>query len=235
MGKSGIIDNVSNSVLYVIATPIGNFADITLRALEVLKTVDVVLSEDTRETDRLLKHYSIHKSQISYRDQIHSRVIGQILEILHAGKSVALVSDSGTPLISDPGFKLVRDVLTAGYQVVTIPGPSAVIAALSISGLPTDKFIFLGFPPKTRGQKGKLFKEYDNLDATLVLYESPFRVAATLKDILNALGDRKVSIASELTKVHERVITQNISAVLAKINDVSLKGEHVIMIAKKDF
>lgn len=226
---------MAERVLYVVATPIGNFSDITLRALEVLKSVDLILSEDTRETDKLLRHYGFSKAQLSYRDQIHERVMGKILEFLDMGKSIALVSDSGTPLISDPGFKLVRDVKKAGFQVISLPGPSAVIAALSISGLPTDKFTFIGFLPKTKSHKEKLLKQYGEDEATVVLYESPFRVAKTLQEIYDILGDRTVSLAVELTKSHERVITDRLSNLLPRINDVVLKGEFVIMIAKKDF
>jgi 16S rRNA (cytidine1402-2'-O)-methyltransferase len=226
---------MAEPVLYVVATPIGNFSDITLRALEVLKTADLILSEDTRETDKLLRHYGISKAQISYRDQIHERVMGKILEFLDMGKSIVLVSDSGTPLISDPGFKLVRDVKKAGFKVVSLPGPSAVIAALSISGLPTDKFTFLGFLPKTAAHKEKLLKEYAQSEATVILYESPFRVEKTLNEIFKVLGDRTVSLAVELTKSHERVITDKLSNILSRINDVVFKGEFVILIAKKDF
>ena len=149
---------MDTSVLYVVATPIGNMKDITLRALEVLKSVDLVISEDTRETSKLFKQYGIDKPQISYRDQNHLKVLPVILETLSSKKSVALVSDSGTPLISDPGFKLVKAVREKNFKIEPIPGPSALIAALSASGLPTDKFAFLGFLPKGANQRKKLIK-----------------------------------------------------------------------------
>src|SRR3990167_6450804 len=152
--------------LFIIAGPIGNLEDITLRALNTLKSVDYVLSEDTRETDKILSKFDIKIPQISYRDQIHFKIFPKIAEMLEQGKNIGLMSDSGTPLISDPGYKLVSELRNRGYEIISIPGPSAIIAALSVSGLPTDKFIFLGFLPKKEHQRKQMLQKYVALDAT---------------------------------------------------------------------
>jgi len=221
--------------LYVVATPIGNMGDITIRALETLKSVDLILSEDTRETTKLLQHYEIQKSQISYRDQNHIRVFSNILETLESGKDIALVSDSGTPLISDPGFKLVQDLIAKGIKIESIPGPSAVIGALTVSGLPTDKFTFIGFLPKKSGQQDKLLKEYGALESTLVIYESPYRVVKLLEQLKTSLGNRKVCIVKDLTKLYENLIYGEIDAILTDRTSIKPKGEYIILVAKKDF
>jgi 16S rRNA (cytidine1402-2'-O)-methyltransferase len=226
---------MAKGILYIIATPIGNMSDITFRALEVLKEVSLILSEDTRETSKVLQKYEIQKPQVSYRDQNHYKIIPRIIETLDNGESVALVSDSGTPLISDPGFKLVEDVTKRGIEVKSIPGPSAVISALVVSGLPSDKFSFLGFLPKSSGQKEKLLKSYGALDATLVIYESPNRVISLLEKINEVLGDRKVCVANELTKLHEKVLRGKISEVLGAFKDSAPRGEYVVLVAKEDF
>lgn len=222
-------------MLSLVSTPIGNLEDITLRSLRILKDCDYILSEDTRETDKLLKHFDIQKSQISYRDQNHDRVITQILDLLAQGKNLVLVSDSGTPVISDPGYKLVRDVLTKGYQVLPIPGPSAIIAALSVSGLPTDKFTFLGFLPKSLGQRRSILTKYGKEEATLTIFESPFRVIRLLEEIYETLGDRYVCLANDLTKLHEKVVTKKVSELLGDKSSIKEKGEFVILVAKGDF
>jgi len=219
--------------LYVVATPIGNLADFSPRGQEILGSVDLILSEDTRETSKLLNRYQIEASQMSYRDQNHERVVDQILNLLKEGKDLALVSDSGTPLISDPGFKLVSEIHAQGGKVVTIPGPSAVTAALSIAGLPTDKFVFLGFLPKKTSQIEKVLNTYSNLDATLVIYESPFRVRKLLEAVHNVLGNRCTTICRELTKVHEEVITGNVADL--KEAPFKEKGEFVVLVAKEGF
>lgn len=223
--------------LYVVATPIGNMKDITLRAIETLKNVSYILSEDTRETAKILKEYSIQTQQISYRDQNHNKVLPQVLLLLEAGNDLALVSDSGTPLISDPGFKLVREVRERGFDVRPVPGANAAIAALSVSGIPTDKFVFLGFLPKAGGHRKQILKNYSELDATLVIYESPFRIKKLLSEVYEVMGDRKVAMARELTKLHEEV---NNIELQTMINDVSLlenikeKGEYVVLVSKKE-
>ncbi len=221
--------------LYIIATPIGNLADITLRALEVLKNVSVILSEDTRETDKMLKRYEMNKKQISYRDQNHESIFPYILNELEKGNDIAIVTDSGTPLISDPGFKLVRDLIGKNMNVISIPGPSAVTASLVVSGLPTDKFSFLGFLPKSEGQIARILNDYGKLDSTLIIYESPFRVKKLLNIIKNTLGNRKICVVNEITKVHEKIFRGYLDEVTVNIKDIKLKGEFVILIAKEGY
>ena len=221
--------------LYIVSTPIGNLSDITLRALEVLKSVDVILSEDTRETAKILSKFEITKKQISYRDQNHSLVMPKILDLLNSGMNLALASDSGTPLISDPGYKLVRDCIDKGINVISIPGPSAALSALSISGLPTDKFVFVGFLPKQASQRKKLLEKYGKLDCTLVIYESPYRLSKLLSETLNVLGNRKVCIANELTKIYEKVLRGNVINLMAETENIHIKGEIVFLVAKEGY
>jgi 16S rRNA (cytidine1402-2'-O)-methyltransferase len=223
---------MSSGKLYIIATPIGNLADMTFRAVETLKQVDIVLSEDTRETGKIFAKYSIDKPQISYRDQNHQAVLPKIMQLLGLGQNAALVTDSGTPLISDPGYKLVRDLIDQGIEVESIPGPSAVISALVVSGLPTDKFSFLGFLPRTESHRRALLSKYGALDATLVIYESPFRVKKLLDDISETLGDRPVVVAGELTKAHEKVLRGRVSEVKLSFSERAPKGEFVILVSK---
>ena len=220
--------------LFVVATPIGNLQDFTQRAVDVLSKVNVVLSEDTRETKKLLDAYKLPaKQQISYRDQNHKKVFPAIIDLLSGGNDLALVSDSGTPLISDPGFKLVTGAIDAGFEVIAVPGPSAVTAALSISGLPTDKFSFLGFLPKSSGPRSKLLKTYGLLDSTLVIYESPFRITKLLNEVHEVLGNRYVCLCKELTKVHEDCIRGTVQDLLNL--PPTYKGEHVVLIAKEGY
>jgi 16S rRNA (cytidine1402-2'-O)-methyltransferase len=219
--------------LFVVSGPIGNMKDITYRAIDVLNQVDLILSEDTRETAKILTQHNISKPQISYRDQNHDQVYSHILSVLQSGSSVALLSDSGTPVISDPGFKLVRELKKAGITVVPIPGANAAVSALSVSGLPSDKFIFLGFLPKKDNQRKDALKTYGVLDATLVIYESPYRVKKLLEEVRESLGDRVVCLAKDLTKVFESVRTAPVSELLS--SDISEKGEYVVLIAKEDF
>ncbi|OGC79573.1 16S rRNA (cytidine(1402)-2'-O)-methyltransferase [candidate division WWE3 bacterium RIFOXYD1_FULL_43_17] len=226
---------MSDSKLYIVSTPIGNMSDITLRALEVLKSVDLILSEDTRETDKLLKKYGFSKPQISYRDQNHTRVIEQIKDMLKNGKSLALVSDSGTPLISDPGFKLVRELALENLKLETIPGPSAVTAALSVSGLPTDKFLFVGFLPKSAVQIEKFFEKYSDIDATLIFYESPFRLSKSMQIAQKVLGHRQACVCNDLTKMYEEVVRGSLNDISNQYLNKKIKGEFVVLIAKKDY
>jgi 16S rRNA (cytidine1402-2'-O)-methyltransferase len=222
--------------LYVVATPIGNLEDITYRAVNVLKEVTFILAEDTRESKKLLNRYEIDTQLISYRDQNHDRMIDKIIEKLDFGLSLALVSDCGTPLISDPGYRLIKDLRDRGYIVESIPGPSAIISALSISGLPTDKFTFLGFLPKSDGKRNSLLKEYDNLDTTLVIYESPHRLVKLLENVLETLGDATVGIAKDLTKMREDFWYGNVSEVLEMLKEKDFEnnphGEFVVMVRK---
>jgi 16S rRNA (cytidine1402-2'-O)-methyltransferase len=216
--------------LFIVASPIGNLEDISFRALKTLKEVSFILSEDTRETQKILNHFEISKPQISYRDQNHQAVIKRILEILNDGLDIALLSDRGTPLISDPGFKLVRDVIEAGVKVESIPGPSSVISALVVSGLPTDRFIFLGFLPKGENQRLEMLKLYGNLESTLILFESPYRIQKLLEEIKKSLGFRDVVVAKELTKLHEEVYRFNLSDL--ENQKIDTRGEFVVLISK---
>ena len=222
-------------ILYIVGGPIGNLGDVTFRTVETLKSVDFVVSEDTRETSKLLSHFNISKPQISYRDQNHDYVKDRIIELLMEGKNLALISDSGTPLISDPGFKLVIEALRDGYKVVSIPGPSALTASLSISGLPTDKSAFLGFLPKKERQRRDILIEYGKLNATLVIFESPNRVKRLLAELFEILGDRVVCITREMTKIHEQVVTNKLSELLNSSVLIREKGEFVVLVAKEGF
>lgn len=199
--------------LYVVATPIGNLDDITYRAVEILKEVIFILSEDTRESKKLLDRYRISTQLVSYRDQNHNKMIGKIKEKLNMGLDLALISDAGTPLISDPGYKLVKDLREDNYDVISIPGASAVTSALSISGLPTDRFVFLGFLPKSYERRKKLIELYKDLDNTIVVYESPKRLLRLLNLMLEVIGDRFVFLAKDISKSREENFFGKISEV----------------------
>lgn len=220
--------------LYVVATPIGNLGDITLRAIEILKGVPFVLAEDTRESIKLLKRYDIPTQLISYRDQNHERMIGKIREKLDMGLNLALISDCGTPLISDPGFKLVRELKQDGYVVESIPGPSAIIAALSISGLPTDRFSFLGFLPKSDKKRVEILNMYLRLGSTVILYESPKRVLDLLNSIHSCSFESTVVLAKDLTKKREEVLSGSTDELIQILNErgfnISPHGEFVVMV-----
>jgi len=223
------------SKLYVVSTPIGNLQDITLRALEVLKNVDLILSEDTRETAKILSKWDIKTTQISYRDQNHKKVISHIKDLLKSGKNLCLVSDSGTPLISDPGFKLVQELKKNRVPIISIPGPSAVIAALSVSGLPTDNFSFIGFLPKKLNQRKSILQEFGKLPTTIVIYESPYRVRELLNEIYQELGNRTVCLAKDLTKMYEEVRTAPLENFIKNPEETKEKGEYVVLVAKENY
>jgi len=223
------------SKLYVVSTPIGNLQDITLRALEVLKNVDLILSEDTRETAKILSKWDIKTTQISYRDQNHKKVISHIKDLLKSGKDLCLVSDSGTPLISDPGFKLVQELKKNRVPIISIPGPSAVIAALSVSGLPTDNFSFIGFLPKKLNQRKSILQEFGKLPTTIVIYESPYRVRELLNEIYQELGNRTVCLAKDLTKMYEEVRTAPLENFIKNPEETKEKGEYVVLVAKENY
>ena len=191
--------------LYVVATPIGNLADITRRARDVLAGVDLIACEDTRRTGRLLAALGVANRLVAYHDHNAARALPRLLPVLERGGSAALASDAGTPLISDPGYRLVGAALDAGVEVVAVPGPSSVVAALSVSGMPTDRFAFVGFLPPRGGARRDALAGLAALDMTAVLFEAPRRLAATLADLAAALGDRPLAIARELTKRHEEV------------------------------
>ncbi len=229
------------SKFYVVATPIGNMGDITLRAIETLKSVDLILCEDTRETKKILDKYGISKPTMSYHAQSKLAKTDKIFELLEEGKNLALVSDAGTPTISDPGAMLVskikeynlsRGVLDNNVQVIPIPGPSAVIAALSASGLPTHEFTFLGFLPHKKGRE-TLFKEIAVSERTMVFYESPHRILKTLESLIKFCPNKKVCIARELTKIYEEFKTGTPAEILEYLtkNPVKQKGEFTIIVA----
>ncbi len=212
--------------LYVVATPIGNLNDITLRALEVLKSADMILCEDTRVTGKLLRHYGIANAMHVYSDYTGNAMRPRVLRELGAGKSVALVSDAGTPLISDPGYRLVNAARAQGIPIMAIPGPCAAIAALSISGLPTDRFLFLGFLPAKQHARRHMLEEVKTIAATLVFYERASRIAAALDDMFAIFGPRICVLARELTKRYEEVQRLKLGESAA-----ALKGECVVLVA----
>ncbi|MHB0912237.1 MAG: 16S rRNA (cytidine(1402)-2'-O)-methyltransferase [Armatimonadota bacterium] len=216
-----------SGTLYIVATPIGNLADITLRALSTLKEVDLIAAEDTRVTRNLLSHFGIGTPTTSYHLHSRERKEEQLISELLEGKSIALVSDAGTPGISDPGEELIALAIAEGIPVVPIPGPSAIVTALSVSGLPTRRFAFEGFPPRKGSDRRALFEQLAGEERTLVFYESPHRLSATLKEMLQAFGDRRIAACRELTKVFEEVFRGRISEALAHFD--SPRGEFVLV------
>ncbi len=219
--------------LYIVATPIGNLGDITYRAIETLKQCDLVAAEDTRHTKRLLDRYGIAASLVSLHEHNEIKVIADLLKRLQRGESIAVVSDAGTPLVNDPGYQLVRTVVDSGGAVVSIPGPCALIAGLSVSGLATDRFTFLGFPPRTTTMRKSWFESLLGLSGTLIFYESCHRILACLKDLSEVFpAEREVAVARELTKIHEAVIKTTISELLFLIDeDPNLnRGELIVLV-----
>lgn len=218
-------------MLYLVATPIGNLQDITLRALTVLREVDFVASEDTRKTGMLLKHFEISKPQISFHEHNEQHAGQRIEELLTQGNSVALVTDAGTPGIADPGFTLVRRAVQAGIEVTMIPGPTAFVMALVLSGLPVHSFTFRGFPPRKPGARRRFLEIDRHAPHTLIFYESPYRLEAFLRDALAVFGDREAALASELTKMFESVKRGPLSILLETASQGKLKGEYIVVIA----
>ena len=218
-------------MLYLVATPIGNLGDITLRALETLRAVDFVASEDTRTTGVLLRHYDISKPQIAFHEHNEDRAGERILGLLRSGSSVALVTDAGTPGISDPGYSLVRRALDADVAVTMIPGPAALVMAVVLSGLPLHSFTFRGFPPRKSGARQRWLAIDQDSPHTLVFYESPHRLAGLLADALAVYGDRPAALANDLTKLYEAMTRAPLSALLAEVQAMDkLRGEYVIVI-----
>ncbi|WP_309645167.1 16S rRNA (cytidine(1402)-2'-O)-methyltransferase [Phenylobacterium sp.] len=216
--------------LYVVATPIGNLRDITLRALDVLSAADLVLAEDTRVTGKLLAAFSLSKKLERYDEHAAERAGPKALAVLADGGRVALVSDAGTPLVSDPGFRLVREAIAAGFAVYPIPGASALLAGLSVAGLPTDRFLFAGFPPPKSAARRTFFEELAGIRATLVFFEGGSRVAASLADMAQVFGPREGVVARELTKLYETVIRGPLDELAADPRMVAPKGEFVLMV-----
>ena len=222
-------------ILYIVATPIGNLQDITFRAIETLKKVDAIACEDTRKTGFLLKTFQIpNKMLLSYYEQNETTRIPEIINALKNGLNIALVSDAGTPTISDPGFKLVRECIKMGIKVESIPGPSSLISALVSSGLPTDKFFFVGYPPAKPGHRKKLFENIASMiqiiKATIILFEAPHKLIKTLEELKEVFGDIDIVIARELTKIHEEVRREKASQSIDHFKKVNPKGEFVILL-----
>lgn len=216
--------------LFVVATPIGNLEDVTFRALRVIREVEAIACEDTRQTLKLLARYEIKKKLISYYQPKEGKQIPRILALLEQGKDVALVSDSGTPGISDPGYPLIREAIRSGMEVIPLPGPSAVVAALSVSGLPTHRFLFLGFPPPKKERTRKWLVSLKEEEATLVFYLPVRRMMEFLTLAEETLGDREAAVARELTKVHEEIIRGPLSRLRKELEERAPRGEAVVLI-----
>lgn len=219
-------------MLYIIATPIGNLGDITIRALETLEKVEYLLCEDTRNTGLLLTNLGIENKPrlISFYDEVEEQKIPEVMKLLDEGKDVGLVTDAGTPIVSDPGYKLVKKCQKLGYKVTSIPGPSAVINALVLSGIASGRFCFLGFLPKKPGERKKVLEKYQMFDGAKVVYESPFRLVKLMEEIKTIYGeDTEVSICREMTKKFEEIISGKISDIFEKISSKNIKGEMVVI------
>lgn len=218
-------------MLYLVATPIGNLGDITLRALETLRSVDVVASEDTRKTGLLLKHFEIRKPQIAFHEHNEERAGARLMALIAEGKSVALVTNAGTPSISDPGFTLVRRAIQAGVPVTAIPGPAAFVMAVTLSGLAVHGFTFRGFPPHKSGARRRFLQVDESSPHTLVFYESPHRLKAFLEDALAVFGDREAALANDLTKLFEAVHRGTLSQLRRLLDETEPRGEYTVVIA----
>lgn len=217
-------------MLFLVATPIGNLEDITLRALKTLRKVDLIACEDTRKTSILLKRYKIKKPLISFHEYNEKTSIKKIIRILEKGQSVALVANSGTPAISDPGFTLVREAIKLEIEITIIPGPTAFVMALILSGLPVHSFTFRGFPPHKAGKRRKFMEMDKNSSHTVIYYESPHRLIKFLKDAIEIFGDREAAIANELTKMFETIVRGKLSELLDKMEKTKIEGEYTVVI-----
>jgi len=220
--------------LYLVSTPIGNLGDITLRALETLRAVDYVASEDTRRTGLLLKHFDIKKPQISFHEHNEQRVIGRIVGLLRDGKSIAVVTSAGTPSISDPGFIALWEAVKEGIEVTAIPGATACVPALVLSGMPVYSFTFRGFPPHKPGKRRKFLEMDKDSPHTLIYYESPYRLRKFLTEAMEVFGNRHAAVCKELTKLFERVTRGRLSQLLDDLEE-NPKGEYVIVIAGAEY
>ncbi len=222
-------------ILYIVSTPIGNLADISLRAIEILKTVDLVAAEDTRHTGKLLSHYGVPAKLISCHEHNEEKRAWEITKKLLEGRSVALVSNAGTPGVSDPGYRVLEAAALEGIKLVPIPGPSATLAALAASGLPSDSFFFAGFPPRKPSKRRGRLKQLACLPATLIFYESPRRIEELVQDILEIMGDRRVVLAREITKRYEEFIRKTASGLLSELrNRGGVKGEVTLLVSGRE-
>ena len=219
--------------LYIIATPIGNLKDFTFRAVDILQEVDHIFAEDTRTSITLMKHYNITTNLDSYHEHNKIQKIPKIIKLLNEGKNIGLISDAGTPTISDPGYKLIRACIDEEINIIPIPGASAVTAALSASGLPSDSFFFFGFLPQKKGRKKKI-SFLKSLENTIIIFESPHRLLKTLRELHDELGERPIIVARELTKLYEEIIRGNFNSVIEFFESKKVKGEIVIIIGKDD-
>ena len=223
-------ENKDTGILYICGTPIGNLEDITLRALKILKEVNLIAAEDTRHTLKLLNRYQINTKVTSYYEYNKFKKAPYLVEVLKNGQDIALVSDAGMPGISDPGYVLINLALENNIKIIPVPGVSALITALVVSGLPTDKFVFEGFLPRKIKERKRYFKSIENEERTIIFYETPHRLKRALKDMLEILGDRKVVIARELTKLYEEIIRGKLSQVLTEISTKEVKGEITLIV-----
>jgi 16S rRNA (cytidine1402-2'-O)-methyltransferase len=217
-------------MLYIVATPIGNIKDITLRAIEVLKSVDLILCEDTRETKKLLNYYGIKKPLLSYYREIEKKRVNKVIELLKEGKEIALVCDRGTPGISDPAYILVKEIYKNNLKISPIPGPSALTASLSVSGFPLNRVYFYGFLPKKENEKRKIFEKWKNMDETIVFFESVHRIEKTINLLCEIIPEKEICICRELTKVFEEIIRGKIKDVYEVFKKEKKKGEFVLII-----
>lgn len=220
---------MSEGILYLVSTPIGNLGDITVRAIDILKNVDIIACEDTRHSKFLLDHYAIKKPLISYFDFSEKKRTPELLEKIKNGTKIALISDAGTPGIADPGYRLIAGAVSAGVKIETLPGASAFLSALVLSGLPMDRFVFEGFIPVKSGQRKNKFLSLKNEDRTVVFYESPHRILKTLAAMSEVLGDINIVVARELTKKFEEVVRGTVSEVLFHFSNKKVLGEFVVL------
>lgn len=227
------VDKMDKGKIYLVPTPIGNLKDITLRALEVLENVDIIAAEDTRQTLKLLNHFDIKKTLISYHQHNEQGKSEDILDLAEQGKSIAIVTDAGTPGISDPGAVIVQKCIENNFEFEVLPGATAITTALVYSGLDTTKFVFRGFISRENKERKKLFEEVKNLRETIIFYESPHRLLSTLSTLMNELGNRRISVCRELTKLHEEIVRGSIEEVIQVFSDRTVKGEFVLVVEGK--
>lgn len=222
-----------HGTLYLVATPIGNLQDISFRAVEILKTVDIIACEDTRHTRKLLTHFGIKNKLVSYHEHNEHQRTEEFAALLEEGKSIAVVSDAGTPGIADPGFRLVQKAAEIGAKIISIPGAVAFVNAVIISGLPTDSIFFGGFLPSKKGERRSRLEEVKTIPATLCFYETPHRIAKSLEDCFEVLGNRSAAVVRELTKLHEEIIRGHLSELIERFSDKQTKGEIVLIIERE--